>query len=404
MHENFIPHSGFITAIDDPMALGRVKVHCESIDGTNPAQETIWVNVLKGPEGLGSDSPSPPQIGTRVIVLVNRTNPSIRQVSNIIGSQKQKENPEMPGNASLAFMRKAWEDKKNAAISGPAKMKQEPEVNGRGSTVEKAPVAQVEETSELSITERKELPTQISANPQMITETPTVKNVSTALTPDSSIFTSSMAAQLPGSPFGLGNIFDFIQGDLLDELETALPGEIMTALRNISTSSSTFTPSNVNGFLQNANFVNPATIGLNMVNELKNVKNIKDLRRALTKIMTDDSIKDLGSLASVDIIGASGFGSIPMKLNANGDIEVLPSDLLDLAKLLFGTLTSGIHSLGGSKTFLDNSRIPNTLLERMLPEKAIIFKEMFEKLSGTNNPARVLVETKLSQLKIKLEG
>jgi hypothetical protein len=403
MQENFIPQSGFITAVDDPEGLGRVKVHCEAIDGTNPDQETVWVNILKGPEGFGSDSHSPPQVGTRVMVLVNKTNPSLRQVVSIVGSQKQKANPQMPGNSSLAFLREKYEQEKNTLISGPGKMDQEQIPNNRGSTKSKVSVKQDRETVQLSIKERKELPTQISANPQIATQAPPIKNVSTALTPDSSIFTATMASHLPGVAFNLSNIFDHLSDSLLTELKSSISTEVFIAMQNMAATSSTFTPLNADGFLQNIKRVNPATFGTNMLNVLKDVKNVKQLRGAIDKIMNDDSIGDLESMADVALESLSGFGTIPLNLKANGDIEVMSSDLINAVKTLFGQITSGLTSQGGATTFLSGSAIPDTLMERMVPEKAAEFKEMFQKLAGDNNEPRRLIEAKLAAIKAKLE-
>lgn len=404
MQENFIPQSGFITSVDDPEGLGRVKIHCEAIDGTNPDQETIWVNILKGPEGFGSDSHSPPQVGTRIIAQVNKANPSLRQVVSVVGSQKQKANPAMPGNISLADIRAKFEEIKNTLIAGPAKVKGQAESNSdRNSTKQKAPVIQEQITEQLSIKQRKELPTQVSANPQVATQAPPVKNVSTALTPESSIFTAAMAGQLPGVPFSLSNIFDHLQGDLLKELKSKVPTEIMTAMENMAATSSSFTPANVDGFMQAAKRVNPATFGANMVKELVDVKNVKQLREAMDKIMNDDSVGDLSSMADVALESLSGFGTVPLNMKANGDIEVVASDLIDQIKSLFGQLTSGIPSLGGAANFLSGSDIPDKLMERMIPAKAAEFKEMFQKLAGDNNEPRRLIEEKIAALKAKLE-
>jgi len=403
MQENFIPQSGFITSVDDPEGLGRVKVHCEAIDGTNAEQETVWVNILKGPEGFGSDAQSPPQVGTRVIVQVNKTNPSLRQVVSVVGSQKQKANPAMPGNSGLAFIREKFEKVTNDLISGPGKMGQQPETNGRGSSKTKIPVLQQQISEQLSIMKRKELPTQISANPQIATVVPALKNVATALTPDSSIFTSAMAGSLPGVPFSLSNIFDHLQGDLLTELKSKVPTEVMSALENMAATSSSFTPATADGFMQNAKRVNPATFGANMVRELSEVKNVKQLREAMDKVMNDDSVSDLASMADVALESLSGFGTVPLNMKANGDIEVVASDLIDQIKALFGQLTSGIPSLGGAANFLSGSDIPDKLMERMVPAKAAEFKEMFQKLAGDNNEPRRLIEEKIAALKAKLE-
>jgi len=403
MQDSFIPNSGFVTAIDDPEGLGRVKVHCEAIDGTNPAQETTWVNILKGPEGFGSDGPSPPQVGTRVIVQVNKTNPSIRQVVSVVGSQKQKANPAMPGNISLEFLRAAYEAKRNPTISGPGKVDQEKVPNGRGSDKSKLDVRHVEQQEELSVKQRREIPTQMGANPQTVTVPPPVKNVNTALSIDASIFTTAMAALLPGQIFKLSKIFDdFLKGDLLNELKSKIPTEVMTAFQNIAETSAEFTPANGDGFMQNITRVNPAVFGANMLEALKDVKNTKELKEALNKIVTDDSITGLSAMADVAMTGLSGFGSIPQLLKANGDVENVASDLIDKAKELFSGLLSGIPILGGSGNFLPSSQITSDMVERMIPEKAAAFKKMFEDLSGS--APRVAIEGKLAELQSLLKG
>lgn len=286
---------------------------------------------------------------------------------------------------------------------GPGQIKQKPTANERGSTKSKIPVIQEQISEQLSIKDRKELPTQVSANHQVATQAPPVKNVATALTPDASIFTEAMAGQLPGVPFNLSGIFDHLTGPLLDELKSKIPTEIFIAMQNMAATSSTFTPSIADGFLQNAKRVNPATFGANMVNALKDVTNVKQLREAMDKIQNDDTIGDLSSMADVALESLSGFGTVPLNMKANGDIETVASDLIDQIKALFGQLTAGIPSLGGAESFLSGSDIPDKLMERMKAAKSADFKEMLQKLAGDNNEPRRLIEEKMAALKARLE-
>jgi len=403
MQENFIPQSGFITSVDDPEGLGRVKIHCESIDGMNAEQETTWVNILKPSGGFGSDGHSPPQVGTRIIAQVNKTNPSIRQITSVVGSQKQKSNPQMAGNISLASIRESFEKKINEDISGPIKMAQRAVMNGIGSTKSKLePI--IESVKQLSIFDRKELSTQNSANPQMSTEVPPVKNVATARSPEASTFTKTMGDSLPGATFSISGMFDHLKGPLLDLLKEKIPPEVFTAMENMAKTSSSFIPTNVDGFMQDAKRVNPATFATNMVETLKDVKNVKDLYEAMNKIMTDDKIGDLGSLPEIAMEAVGAFGKLPMKMDANGKIKMEASDLIDKAKELFVSLTSGIKSQGGAASFMPGSNIPKEFLDKMLPEKAADFREMFQKLSGDGNAARKMIESRISTVRTKLGG
>jgi hypothetical protein len=404
MNENFIPYSGFITSVDDPEKLGRVKIHCELIDGTNPSQETIWVNILKGPEGFGHDSPSPPQVGTRIIAHVNKTNPSIRQVVHIVGSQKQKANPEMPGNMSLNFIRVPYENVSNKNISGPAKVEQTPETNGRGSLKQKVPVSTTGQKTELTIAERHELQTLLSANPHLITVAAPLKNVATALTPDASILSSSILSSLPGVNLSLANLLDHMTGDHMKELEKSMNPQALISLKNMVTTASSFIPSQVDGFMQTINTANPATLGANILNKLKTIKNPNQVKDVVNDILTNEDVKNTSALDSVEIKIDSAFGEITKLLSVSGELIDSENKIIESLKQIFGNISSGLTSLGGEAKFLENSKIPNDLLERMNPEKQKEFKEMFEKLSGINNIPRTKIESKIKTLKNKLES
>lgn len=404
MNENFIPYSGFITSVDDPEKLGRVKIHCELIDGTNPSQETIWVNILKGPEGFGHDSPSPPQVGTRIIAHVNKTNPSIRQVVHVVGSQKQKANPEMPGNVSLNFIRSPYENVSNDKISGPAKVVQTPETNGRGSSKQKTPVSDTGTKTELTVAERHELQTTLSANPHLMTAASTLKNVATALTPDSSILSSSILASLPGINLTLSTLLDHLSNDHMKELEKAIPTAALTSLKNMVATAASFTPTQVDGFMQSINTANPATLGANIFAKLKTIQKPNQVKDIVNEIMTSEDVKNTSALESVEIKIDSAFGELTKTLSAAGELLDVENKVLDAIKQLFGNISSGLTSLGGEAKFLENSQIPNDLLERMNPTKQKEFKEMFEKLSGINNIPRTNIESKIKTLKTKLES
>ena len=404
MKDEFIQHHGFITSIDDPEALGRVKLHIPSIDGTNPDQETIWVNILKSPEGLGADHPSPPQVGSSVMVQVSKTNPSLRQVSSVVASRKAKSDPTMKGNMSFAHIRKKFEDTKNKNISGRPIFEQKAEQNGRGSTKSKAPVQESQTSDEPSITERNGLQTLIPSLTAMIQQVPPLKNVTTARQPDANAFTSAMAASLPGQIFSLANIFDVITGDALKELERAIPGEMMQALQNISAMTAQFTPGQVDGFLQQTNRVNPTSFATNLLNELKTVKTNRDLLEKLQKVMTDDTVKDLASMATVAITGANAFGAVDMILNPDGTLEEKASDIIDKLKEAFAGVFGGIQTMGGASKFMPGSAIPDELLKRLPSDLAEANKEFLNKVAGNGNPARAAVEGAMSSLKSRLGG
>jgi hypothetical protein len=403
MKDEFIQHHGFVTKIDDPDALGRVKVHIPAIDGSNPDQETIWVNILKSPEGLGADHPSPPQVGTSVMIQVSKTNPSLRQVSSVVASRKAKADPSMPGNKSLAReQRKKFEQVQNKNISGRPIYEQKQEQLDRNSNKSKAPVQESQKTYEPTIADRDALQTLIPSLNSMIQKVPPLKNVTTARQPDANAFTAAMAAALPGQVFGLANIFDHIQGDLLKELERNVSPDVMAALKNVAATAAQFTPAQVDGFLQQTNRVNPATFATNMLNELKNVRNGSQLNEALNKIMNDDTVKDLSSMASVALTAASAFGDIAMTMSPDGTVTESTNDAIEQLKSLFGQVFGGITTMGGASKFMDGSIIPDELLKRLPSNLAAANKEFLNKVAGQGNQPREMVEGVMSTLKSRL--
>ncbi len=404
MKDEYVQHHGFITKIDDPEALGRVKLHIPSIDGMNPDQETIWVNVLKSPEGFGADHPSPPQVGSSVMVQVSKTNPSLRQVSSVVGSRKAKSDPTMPGNMSFAHIRKKFEKIQNANISGRPIFEQKQEQLNRGSNKTKLPVQESQSTSEPSISERDGIQTLIPSLAAMAQKVPPLKNVTTALQADASTFTAAMANALPGQAFGLANIFDHITGDALKTLEKSVSSDVMTALKNIAGTASQFTPAQADGFLQQVNRVNPATFATNLLNELKTIKTNGDLQEKLKKIMTDDSVKDLMSMDSVSLTTNNAFGEISMTMLPDGTVNEEASEVLEQLQSVFSSLVSGIQTMGGSSNFMSGSIIPDTLIKRMNSTNGAQHKDFLKRVAGEGNQPRQLIESTMSALKSRLES
>jgi hypothetical protein len=398
MNQNFVHAFGTVTDINDPKKLGRVRVHCIALDGTHPERNSDWYSIIKNPDGFGADGSSPPQVGTTVQLQYSVDNPSIRFITGIIGTQLRSPGP-ISGNRPLNDITDPYRQKINTEIAGPPDWNYTLAPNAN-SEVPKVTSEEGDSGHEKSVKEKEEGPTVNSNRNQSVPRDPPITNVATALENLENIMTSELNSMLPGLPFGLGNLFQFITGDLLDELVGTLPDELVTAMQNFVASSSNFTPiSGAHGFTMNSNRVNPATFAINAVASLKNVQTHGELFSALMNLETDDAIKDLGSMTSISLNLNGAFGSLPAILNADGSLVINNSSISSFFTSFMSSAGS-IPAIGGEDIFQKNSSIPSTLIPRFEKEMQTNIKEIYNTLS--NGPKRNKVHSKVSSLKTRL--
>jgi len=167
-----------------------------------------------------------------------------------------------------------------------------------------------------------------------------MKNVPTALQSVSSILGASALSNLPGTLFSLGNLKNLLTDDIRREINKVLPANLQQALDTILNNLVT-----VEG---EGRRVNLPILLANIIEELKNVKNIGDLENLLDKIMNDNTFAGTDLLDKLEQIISGPFGDIKLQIDAFGNITETLSDAANQALSAFGGVLSSLPSASGS--------------------------------------------------------
>lgn len=194
---------------------------------------------------------------------------------------------------------------------------------------------------------------------------PQLTQMSTALDASTAKITSDMMSKLPGTSFSMANLLNLMPDVLQKELFKVLPGNIADALKTTTNLMTNFDVGAFGGAISGMR-VNLDVFMPNAVALLKDVKSVEEMFGALNKLMTDPSLSGLDALGDTfeDIVGA--FGSMQMKLGADGKITFTPSEEMTKALDAFSSALSNFKS--GEGQLFDTVNDLSATLQRLQPE------------------------------------
>ena len=342
----------------DPENMGRIRAR-RNYQGAQVLTEHL--RFLQPFISSQHDFPRPPRPGQAVSILPTSDGYGFYQI--IHGIQKTAQSAKgKPLDDMIPQLKQAME--KTTNINLPPKIESALEENRTG--LQKLVKKVVEKGVTESQSVYKGVPSH-GATPSMANfTTQTVKNVSTAMTEQSSQLTSDILSQLTGSMFSLGSVFANL--DISN-----LPSHIQDAIGSLnqlmpSESSSVSGPGN----FMIGNIVNPSVMSNILNTNLSNVSNYGQLENALqnslTSSISSDAIQGLENL----VFNSHGiFGEFSQTVSATGLITNVLSTLAQLAETAFGNILTTIPGAASQeKIFGNDSEIPS-LIKRLKTQSIV---------------------------------
>jgi hypothetical protein len=374
----------------DPMQMGRVRTRDPLRHGPNVKNEhRPFVQILSPTGGMGQNEFNrPPRPGSSITII--REEDGYEYGLGIPHAVEKPGDRSISGNASfdqlIPELKQAAD--KVSQINIPPDINQQLENNRTGL---KRLVKKVTEKNQLDKHKLYEgLQTHGAIFSLLGVHYKELTNISTALTPFSQLMNSGMLSQLSGAMPALGGLLNQVSSSLKNNLMSGLSSDMQGALNNLlNLLPSEYQLSSVGNF-EFGGKVNGSTFASKAIDTLKGITNNSELVNAFNKIMSDDNIRDLASLATKTISLSGPFGEIIQTLLPNGQISMAESSVTRSLREAFGSLAKGIPA-AGSTLFSQDSQM-TTLLER-LPEAAEVLKAKLN--LETKDPSKKAVRNRL---------
>jgi hypothetical protein len=223
---------------------------------------------------------------------------------------------------------------------------------------------------------------------------PQLTQISTALDQFQNVLSSSMMAGLPGMNMSLGGMFSMLEGELMNQINSALPPELQNALQSISTFTQSLSVIESGGFMIGGR-VNPDVLLGNAVEMLSAARSVYDLIDSVHQLQNDTSLHGTDTLGSITTDVEGAFGTFQQTIDAAGNItNNIPDAVMQIINLFLGMMGSasafpGVNS--SQNMFTESSEVMANMFGRLPPEKQKIANELMEKVvSNQHTPPRKL--------------
>lgn len=362
----------------DPQEAGRVRLRNMAKHGRDVKTEHLPFSQMISPTGTTAFN-RPPQPGSIVVGYTPR-GAGATGYSHILGIVHgiHKKDASIPGNDRLPFLDIArdMESKINippdiqnmigANRSGIERM--EKELKEKGQHFKQALLLGLQSHgAEYALAGIRNTP---------------LKQISTALEAGTSILNSGMLSGLASTALNMSSILNNL--DL-----QSLSSELQTTAQNFF------------GMLQSDIVSGHPDIGAMFGNQVDMTQMISNIQDALKSVSShDELVSTLRNIQSPEFIAAAqegldqleieietAFGTLKQKLNVNGEIEDIASDIIQSLLSAFSSLIGSIESGGpGKKLFTETGTAMKELADRMTDiSKATEITRFMERLSNANN-------------------
>lgn len=234
------------------------------------------------------------------------------------------------------------------------------------------------------------IPSHAALFPMAGARLPTPQNVSTAIQQFNSVLSPSLLSQLPGMAMSLGNMFNMLQGQLMNKIMDKLPKELQAGMQSMTNLIQNVESGE--GSFNMSGRVNPDVFLNNAVNLLSQSTNISDIINAMQRLQTDTSLFGTETLSAVNIPISTPFGNMSLSLDPSGAIESLIPDSVQKAIDAFSSLMGSASQFPGvelgKNMFGDASKAMNEVSQRLSPSFQQAFKSRMETAIASGSGSR----------------
>lgn len=220
---------------------------------------------------------------------------------------------------------------------------------------------------------------------------PQVNSIETAVQSFSAIMPVGAIAGLAGQALSMGNLFSNMPSVIKDKIFDALPNELGEALETMINVMPEITPSGLSGTR-----VNPEVFYANAAEMLTKCRDIDDLIKCITDLMTDTSLHGADTLPNITVEIDTPFGKANVEFDITGNgTESAASEVLDLVNKFSSLLTNTTGGFPGS--FVDknmwggSSKVMGEMMSRLAPEEFKKATQMAQKSIAPGTKPRELV-------------
>jgi len=371
--ENSREYIGIVVDNQDPNGLGGHKVFVPQLHGHDVKVEHLpWVRYTVPPGGAGGSTNYGILDTGQVVSFRKDIGEGGTGFGTITGlyQTKQKADPNMPGNVSLIeTLRQVSEAIKKEL----PKVRVPPNIEE--TTVDGAKVRQaVEKGTKHAHELLKEIMSHGAIFPLNGTHLPELKNIGTGIEPVIKTLTAAIQSNLPGSAINLNQIFDLIPDALMSELESVVPADALTALKNTTALMSGVTTSASDGSSSGNRKVDLNVMIPQLVDLLKTAKQPSDIINIFSELTTNTAIGAIGSEA-INIEIDTEHGKMVQVIDpVTGAITLSIPDDVQKALDSFSSLMGSIPGANGAQLFGTGAKAMTDMIQRLksaaLREKA----------------------------------
>lgn len=220
---------------------------------------------------------------------------------------------------------------------------------------------------------------------------PQVNSIETATQSFSAIMPAGAIAGLAGQALSMGNLFSNMPSAIKDKLFSALPKDLGNALETMTNLMPEISPSGLSGTR-----VNPEVFYANALKLLTECRDIDDLIKCITELMTNTALHGADTLPNITVEIDTPFGKSNVEFDITGSgKESAAEEVLDLAKKFSSLLTNTTGGFPGS--FVDknmwggSSEVMGKMMSRLAPGEFKKAKELAENAVAPGKKARELV-------------
>lgn len=198
---------------------------------------------------------------------------------------------------------------------------------------------------------------------------PQVNSIETATQAFSAIMPAGAIAGLAGQALSMGNLFSNMPSVIKDKIFSALPKELGEALETMINLMPEIEPSGLSGTR-----VNPEVFYANAAEMLTRCRDIDDLIRCITDLLTDTSLHGADTLPNITVEIDTPFGKANVEFDIKGSgSESAAEDVLDLAKKFSSLLTNTTGGFPGALTDKNmwgkSAEVMGDMMKRLSPEE-----------------------------------
>lgn len=196
---------------------------------------------------------------------------------------------------------------------------------------------------------------------------PQVNSIETATQSFSAIMPAGAIAGLAGQALSMGNLFSSMPSAIKDKLFSALPKDLGNALETMTNLMPEISPSGLSGTR-----VNPEVFYANALKLLTECRDIDDLIKCITELMTNTALHGADTLPNITVEIDTPFGKSNVEFDITGSgKESAAEEVLNLVNQFSSMLTNTTGGFPGS--FVDknmwggSSEVMGKMMSRLAP-------------------------------------